>query len=692
MNTKQTLVKILAYLKPHKLSMALTILMSFISMTCSVIVPTVIGSATDEIVASIEKKNNFQEWKESIKPYQTFIAEVETVNMAAAASLQENLTVQDAIEINLISEKAIESFQETEKNKLKSTSLFIFENITFERANTTVKTIEVVNKIQSLAGLEKIDNPYEDISLETTNFINYAKINKILITVSILIIVTSVATYLVGFITNLIIKQITYTMRKQLNTKLNKLPLSYYDKTNNGEILSYTTNDIDVVSYALGMNLPDAISYFILFLGIFIMMLRISVTLTFVVLLTVPIFLIILAIILSKSKKHFKKAQDYIGHINGFIEESYSGHDIVKLYEKEKDQIKACKKLNDTLYESAWKSNFLSNLMHPLMQFFGNISFVVTCIIGGYFTLQGRMTIGSTQAFISYARNFSNPLTNLAQLAGEIEQVIAAANRIFAFLEAKEEPKENQEHLTKKIKGNVTFDHISFGYEKGHPIIKNFSANIAPGSKVAIVGPTGAGKTTIVKLLMRFYELDKGHIYIDGIDVKDIRKEELRNLFGMVLQETWLLEGSIKENIAYATEDATEQEIKKAAENASCAHFISLLPNTYDYKIEEDTQNISEGEKQLLTIARVFLKNPEMIILDEATSKVDTRTEILIQNAMNKLMGNKTCFIIAHRLSTILNADLILVMDKGNIVEQGTHEELLKKKGFYYELYNSQYK
>lgn len=692
MKRKTVLKRIISYLKPHKLQFTIAIIFSIISMIASIICPTFIGNTTDEIVKGISKKNEWNAFLEEMGPYQNFISNIETINMEAAKSLNENMTVKDAMTIELIPNNSTENFSENIKNIIENNSIFIYENITFEQVKTANDMANVVNEIHDKLDLKPITNEFGNTKLNQKTFINYREVNKILIITSLLIIATSITTYLVGFITSCINREITYKMRKQLNTKLNKLPLSYYDKTNNGEILSYTTNDIDIVSYALSMSLTDAICDIVLFIGILIMMLKISGILTLIVFATIPIFLVLLVIIIAKSSKHFKNNQDYLGHINGFIEESYSGHDIIKLYEKEEDQVKNLQRLNDVLYESAWKSNFLSGLMNPLMQFFANLSFVVTCIIGGYFTLQGRMTIGTTQAFITYARNFTNPLTNLANLVGSIEQVNAAATRIFTFLDAEEEPKELQEPLTKTLKGNIKFDHISFSYDKEKPVIQNFSANIKEGSKVAIVGPTGAGKTTIVKLLMRFYELDEGNIYIDNHNIKDIRKQDLRNLFGMVLQETWLHKGTIQENIAYAKEDASEKEIKNAAKNASCDYFIKMLPSGYDYKIEEETTNISEGEKQLLTIARVFLKNPEIIILDEATSKVDTRTEILIQQAMEKLMGNKTSFIIAHRLSTILNADLILVMNEGNIVEQGTHKELMKKKGFYYELYNSQYK
>lgn len=487
-------------------------------------------------------------------------------------------------------------------------------------------------------------------------------------------------------------QKLTYSLRNDLAKKINKLPMSYFDKKTKGEVLSIVTNDIDTVSQNLNQSITQIITAICTLIGILIMMLSISVEMTLISLLILPVTVVIVRIIVEKSQKYFKKQQDYLGHVNGQVEEVYGGHTIVKAFGGEEKALEEFRKANNELYSSAWKSQFLSGLIHPIMNFIGNVGYVAVAILGGYLAIQGKITVGNIQSFIQYNKQFTQPINQIAQVSSMLQAMVAAAERVFEFLEEPEEAKdvENPKSI-KGLKGNVTFDHVQFGYDKDKIIINDFSAKIKDGQKIAIVGPTGAGKTTIVKLLMRFYDVNKGAILVDGINIKDFKREDLRKMFGMVLQDTWLFGGSIKENIRYSKPDATDTEVIEAAKAAHVHHFIKTLPQAYDMILDEETSNISSGQKQLLTIARVILADPEILILDEATSSIDTRTELQIQSAMDNLMKGRTSFIIAHRLSTIKNADLILVMNHGDIVEQGSHEELLQKGGFYADLYNSQF-
>lgn len=457
-------------------------------------------------------------------------------------------------------------------------------------------------------------------------------------------------------------------------------------------MLSVITNDIDTLSQNLNQSITQILTSICTLIGVLIMMLSISIEMTIVSLLILPVTVIFVRIIVGKSQRYFKRQQDYLGHVNGQVEEVYGGHTIVKAFNGEEKALEEFNRANQELYHSAWKSQFLSGLMHPIMNFIGNIGYVAIAILGGYLAIQGKITVGNIQSFTQYNRQFTQPINQIAQVSSMLQAMVAAAERVFAFLEEKEElPDTLNPKLTENLKGNVTFDHVKFGYDENKTIIQDFSASIKDGQKVAIVGPTGAGKTTMVKLLMRFYDVSSGAILIDGINIKDFKREELRKMFGMVLQDTWLFGGSIKDNIRYSKPEAEDNEVIEAAKAAHVHHFIKTLPNSYDMILNEESSNISSGQKQLLTIARVILADPKILILDEATSSIDTRTEIQIQSAMDNLMKGRTSFIIAHRLSTIKNADLILVMNHGDIVEQGTHEELLKKQGFYADLYNSQF-
>jgi ATP-binding cassette subfamily B protein len=485
---------------------------------------------------------------------------------------------------------------------------------------------------------------------------------------------------------------ITYRLRKDLSEKINRMPLRYFDGTNHGEILSRVTNDVATVSQTLSQSLSTIISSVTGVIGALIMMLSISWMLTLVAILIIPLSMIFLRLILPQSQKYFSQQQDYLGHVNGHVEEMFSGHIVVKAFNGEKKSVEKFEGYNNTLYEAGWKSQFLTGLLFPIMNFIGNLGYVAISILGAWLALLGRVTVGDIVAFLQYIRSFTQPLTQIANISNILQQTAAAAERVFEFLTESEEIKETENPIQlPAITGHVEFRDVHFGYNPEKTIINDFSASVEPGQKVAIVGPTGAGKTTMVKLLMRFYDVNSGAILVDGHDIREFSRADLRCLFGMVLQDTWLYNGNIRENIRYGRPEATDEEVIAAAKAARVDHFVRTLPEGYDLVLNEETTNISQGQMQLLTIARAVLADPSMLILDEATSSVDTRTEILIQEAMDELMKGRTSFIIAHRLSTIRNADLILVMEHGDIVEQGTHEELLAKNGAYAEMYNSQF-
>ena len=524
------------------------------------------------------------------------------------------------------------------------------------------------------------------------NGIDFGKIGKILLTLFGLYIISAIFSFVQGFTMTNIAQKITYKIRNDLSLKINKLPMKFFDKKTHGEVLSIITNDIDTLSMNLNQSITQIITTICTIIGILIMMLSISWQMTIISLVILPITIFVVKIIVGKSQKYFRNQQDYLAEANGQVEEIYSGLDIVKVFNGEEKAEEEFKKANDKLYLSGWKSQFLSGLIHPLMRFIGNIAYVAVAVAGGYFAIQGTITVGNIQSFIQYNRQFVQPIEQVAQISAMLQSMIAATERIFNFLEEKEEEVTAKGKLdTAKLKGNIEFKNVQFGYDDDKVIINDFNAKIKEGQKIAIVGPTGAGKTTIVKLLMRFYDVNSGEILVDGYNIKDFKRGNLRKMFGMVLQDTWLFGGTVKENIKYSKQDATENEVIKAAKAAHVHHFIKTLPHGYDSLINEESSNISAGQKQLLTIARVILANPKVLILDEATSSIDTKTEIQIQSAMDNLMKGRTSFIIAHRLSTVKNADLILVINHGDIVEQGTHNELLEKKGFYAELYNSQF-
>lgn len=522
--------------------------------------------------------------------------------------------------------------------------------------------------------------------------IDFGKVGVILLGLLGLYILSALFSLVQGFTMTGVSQKLTYNLRNDIAKKINKLPMNYFDKKTHGEVLSIITNDIDTLSMNLNQSITQIITSVCTIIGILIMMFSISWQMTLISLIILPIAGVLVKIIVSKSQKYFKAQQDYLGHVNGQVEEIYGGLNIVKVFNAEEKVDKEFEKANETLYHSAWKSQFLSGLIHPVMNFIGNVGYVGVAVAGGYLAINGTITVGNIQSFIQYNRQFVQPINQIAQISSMLQSMVAAAERIFEFLEQDEEENIAKGNIdTSKLEGNIIFDHVKFGYDPNKAIINDFNCNVKNGQKIAIVGPTGAGKTTMVKLLMRFYDVNSGAILVDGHNIKDFERGKLRKMFGMVLQDTWLFGGTVKDNIKYGKEDATDDEVIRAAKAAHVHHFIKTLPNGYNSILNEESSNVSAGQKQLLTIARVILANPKILILDEATSSIDTRTEIQIQDAMDNLMKGRTSFIIAHRLSTIKNADLILVMNHGDIVEQGTHEGLLAKGGFYSDLYNSQF-
>jgi ATP-binding cassette subfamily B protein len=528
--------------------------------------------------------------------------------------------------------------------------------------------------------------------IQGTGDINFTYIRNTMLKLLFIYLISSIFAYIQGWIMSGVSMKVSYNLRKELSEKINRLPLKYFDKTNQGEVLSRITNDVDTLSQTLNQSFGQIITSVTTVVGVFIMMLTISWKMTLVTLLMLPLSTILIMIIAGRSQKYFKEQQDYLGNVNGHVEEMYGGHLVVKAFNGEEKSIKEFDKLNGQLYGSAWKSQFLTSIMMPLMNFVGNLGYVAICILGGYLAAQGAITVGDVQAFMQYVRQFNQPIAQIANISNILQQTVASAERGFEFLAEEEEAADTDKPLkVENLEGRVEFENVHFGYNPEKPVINNFSAKFTPGQRIAIVGPTGAGKTTIVKLLMRFYDVNQGAILIDGHDIRDFSRGDLRSSFGMVLQDTWLYNDTIMENIRYGRLDASDEEVIEAAKAAHVDSFVHTLPNGYKMVLNEEATNVSQGQKQLITIARAILADPKILILDEATSSVDTRTEVQIQKAMENLMKDRTSFIIAHRLSTIRDADLILVMNHGDIVEQGKHEELLAKDGVYANMYNSQF-
>lgn len=522
--------------------------------------------------------------------------------------------------------------------------------------------------------------------------IDFGRIGRILVFLLGLYVCSALFSFIQGYLMTGVSQKMTYRMRREISEKIQRLPMDYFDKISHGEILSRITNDVDTLSQSLNQSATQMITSAASIIGVLVMMLSISPLMTLIALLILPVSVGFISAIVKRSQKYFKDQQEYLGHVNGQVEEVYGGHNIVKAFNKEADVIAEFDRDNDILCESAWKSQFLSGMMMPIMQFVGNLGYVAVVILGGYLAMKKTIEVGDIQSFIQYVRNFTQPIQQAAQVANMLQSTAAASERVFEFLDEKEEDQTVPDAVSiEGLEGRVEFDHVRFGYNPQHTIIHDFSAQVEPGQKIAIVGPTGAGKTTMVKLLMRFYDVNSGAIKVDGHDIRDFNRSELREMFGMVLQDTWLFQGSIEDNIRYGKLDASREEVEEAAKAAYVHRFVQTLPGGYGMELNEEAGNVSQGQKQLLTIARAILADPKILILDEATSSVDTRTEVRIQKAMDNLMKGRTSFIIAHRLSTIRDADLILVMKDGDIIEQGSHEELLAQDGFYAELYNSQF-
>ena len=528
--------------------------------------------------------------------------------------------------------------------------------------------------------------------IQGTGSIDFHKIGLILLIVLALYLASALFSFVQGWIMTGITQKVCYRLRREISEKINRMPMKYFESRTYGEVLSRITNDVDTLGQGLNQSITTIITSVATLVGVLIMMLSISPLMTLIAIVILPISMALISFVVKKSQKYFKDQQEYLGHINGQVEEVYGGHLVIKAFNREKDTIEEFNRTNEILYQSAWKSQFLSGMMQPIMMFVGNLGYAAVALSGGLLAIRGTITIGDIQAFIQYVKNFTQPIQQIAQVINQVQSMAAASERVFEFLNEEEED-QTVEHPAdvSAVTGTVDFDHVQFGYNPDQTIIKDFSAHVKPGQKIAIVGPTGAGKTTMVKLLMRFYDVNSGSIKLDGHDVRDFNRRELRDAFGMVLQDTWLFKGTIMENIRYGRLEATDEEVIAAAKAAHADHFIKTLPGGYQMELNEDASNVSQGQKQLLTIARAILADNKILILDEATSSVDTRTEVTIQKAMDNLMRGRTSFVIAHRLSTIRNADLILVMKDGDIVEQGNHEELLEKNGFYANLYNSQF-
>ena len=591
------------------------------------------------------------------------------------------------------------AFAHGEKAKdFKGTVKKILESLGgYKKGIIVVFIFAIASTIFSIFGPKILGNATEEIftgivaKLGHTGGIDFDVVHTILLTVLALYIVSALCNFLQAYIMSTITQKYTYQMRKRISEKIHKLPFKYFDDKTHGEVLSIVTNDVDTLQMSFNQALTQLITSITTIIGVLIMMLSINVTMTLIALIMIPVSSIVMMFIIKKSQPYFLKNQEYLAEVNGNVEEMYSGHNIIKAFNAEDYFMNIFNENNKKLYEAGWKSQFFGGIMHPIMRFISNLGYVSVAIVGGYFAMKGRITVGNIQSFISYTKNFTQPIDQIAQVSNQIQSMVAAAERVFDFLDAPEEEYETKDFNVESIEGNVEFKNVKFGYTEDKIVIKDFSAKIKAGQKVAIVGPTGAGKTTIVKLLMHFYDVNYGEILIDGHNIDEYDIHDIRKSFSMVLQDTWLYSGTIMENLRYGNLDATDEEVISAAKIANVHHFIKTLPDGYNMVIDEEMNNISQGQKQLLTIARAILANSKILILDEATSNVDTRTEELIQEAMDKLTVGKTSFIIAHRLSTIKNADVILVMNEGDIVEVGNHEELLSKNGFYAKIYNSQF-
>ncbi len=647
---KGTLKKLVKYMRPSLFAIIVSLVFAAASVILTLNIPGLLGDSTDKLIEGFMQKQIYEQLDETVRD-----SEMPFDGLAALSRATGVKTVDE-----------------------------LFEKMKEGGAITDEKIGEIRDKLGNYA-----DGVFE-MSLTEKPTIDVDAIIGLLTVISVLIFVSAAISYAQSFILAGVAQKTSYRLRRDIDEKINKLPLSYYDKTTNGNVLSYLTNDVDTVSTTLNQSLSQLVSSVTTIVGVLVMMIRISLIMSAVAVAIVPVSVILIMLVVKFSQKYFRRQQTALADVNAHIEEAFAGNSVIQLYGGEDDSTAKFKAYNDELAGTAQKSQFLSGLMMPIMNFIGNIGYVATCVLGGVLTARGAITVGDIQAFITYIRQFNQPIGQVANIANTLQSTVAAAERVFGFLDA-EEIEETGEAVPENVRGDVEFRNVRFGYDPDRIVIKDFSSVVKAGQKIAIVGPTGAGKTTIVKLLMRFYDLNGGRILLDGRDITEFTRAGLRDQMGMVLQDTWLYGGSIMENIRYGRPDATDEEVVKAAKLACADHFIRTLDGGYDFVISEDADNISQGQKQLLTIARALLSDPKVLILDEATSSVDTRTERLIQSAMETLMRGRTSFIIAHRLSTITGADKILVLNAGDVVEQGTHAELMEKKGFYEQLYSSQF-
>ena len=697
---KGTLQKTIRFMRSSVPVILLAFLLAIGSVILTLNIPKVLGNATDEIMVGLMKRNVYDTIMDTQKAMEKMgkaLADIPPQQMAALAQ-DENATLGTLMEQGLLPKDALDGLDKNLRQTLSALPLSQLSQMgqsgqaqSFETIGDYLSSMENGQSI-----IENIPPQYQDELLETSlqscPGIDQEAVGHIIMVLIVLILLGAILGYLQNFLMSGVAQKVSYQLRDQINKKMNRLPLSFYDKTTHGETLSLISNDVDTVSTTLNQSLTQMITAITTLLGVLVMMFSISGWMTLTSLITLPLSFLIISLVVRRSQRHFRAQQEYLGHVNGHIEEMYRGHNVVRLFNGEERSRETFHQMNKKLYAAGWRSQFLSGLMQPVLSFVSNLGYVAVCVLGGYLTIHGRITIGDIQSFIQYVRRFNQPVMQSAQIMNTLQSTVAAAERVFTFLEQPEEADDGKAKLPAEgVRGDVTFDHVDFGYTPEKTIIHDFSTHVKDGQRIAIVGPTGAGKTTIVKLLMHFYELNSGSILLDGVDIKDLPRGVLRSQIGMVLQDTWLFNGTIRDNIRYGRLDATDEEVEKAARMACADHFIRTLPGGYDFVLNEEASNVSHGQKQLLTIARAILADPAVLILDEATSSVDTRTEVLIQQAMNRLMQGRTSFIIAHRLSTIRDADRILVLREGDIVEQGTHEELLEKGGFYANLYNSQF-
>lgn len=677
--------RLLGYLRPHTVRIVTVFLVAILSTIFMIVSPKIMGKATTKLFEGLMSKYEYSAVSDAVIKG---TEQIKTQTEEAQKKIQEQIKANPQQAQQIMAQAQIQMQQAIEAQN------------TPEMKEKQQKLQDILSKYMSQDDLTKLNTAIKSGDVDTVKAIfsqykpaiDFQYIRNILLLLIMFYVISSLFSFIQGWIMSGVAQVTVYDMRKDLNNKLEKLPLKYFDGRTKGEVLSRFTNDLDTVGATLQQSLTQLITSIVSIIGIIVMMLTISPLMTLIAVAVLPVSIFLIRPLLGKSQKYFSAQQKHLGELNGHIEEMYTGHNIVKAFGREKASLAKFENVNEELYKVGWKAQFISGLIMPLMQFVNNIGYVVVCVTGGYLATKKAIEVGDIQAFIQYMRQFSQPINQTANIANTIQSTVAAAERVFEVLDEEEEvPEVAEPKVLENPTGAVKFEHVNFSYKEDVKLIEDMNIDVKPGQTIAIVGPTGAGKTTLVNLLMRFYEVNGGKITLDGIDIRDLTRENLRNIFGMVLQDTWSFNGSIRDNIAYGKEGATEEEIIRAAKAAHADHFIRTLDQGYDTELNEEASNISQGQKQLLTIARAILADPAILILDEATSSVDTRTEVYIQKAMNNLMKGRTSFVIAHRLSTIRDADLILVMNQGTVIEQGNHKELMEQKGFYADLYNSQF-